>query len=212
MFTGIVEEVGTIRSAEGRGEKARLVVEAKIVLEGTKTGDSINVEGVCQTVTEIGSDFFAVDTLAESLKKTTLGRLKAGSPVNLERALRPDSRIGGHFVQGHVSAACPIREIRRTKDNIYLVVGFPDDLLRYCVREGSIALDGISLTVSAIEGDAITANIIPVTMERTSLRAKKAGDYMNAEVDVIGRYVERLLSLGAPGKGLTADRMKELGY
>ena len=110
MFTGIVEEVGTVRSIETRGEKARIVVDAKIVLEGTKSGDSICVEGVCQTVTDLFPGAFAMDTLAESLKKTSLGALKAGWPVNLERSVRPESLLGGHIVQGHVSAACPIRK------------------------------------------------------------------------------------------------------
>jgi riboflavin synthase len=211
MFTGIVEEVGTVRSAVRQGGKARIVVEARTVLEGTRSGDSINIDGVCQTVAELGPGVFAVDTLAESLKKTTLGSLTPGAKVNLERALRADSRLGGHIVQGHISAAVPVRDLRSTNNNVYLSVEVPEDLMRYCVREGSIALDGISLTVAEIAGNRITVNIIPVTIEHTALKYKKAGDRINLETDIIGRYVERLLAPYGDG-ALTPERMKDLGY
>ena len=211
MFTGIVEEVGTVKSAVRHGDRARLVVGASVVLDSTRLGDSINIDGVCQTVADLGDGFFAVDTLAESLKKSTLGSLSAGNRVNLERALRPDSRMGGHIVQGHASAAVPIRELRGSGGNIYLSVEVPPELVRYCVREGSIALDGISLTISAIAGTVVTVNIIPVTIESTCLKFRKTGDRMNMETDIIGRYVESLLSPRGDG-GLTAEKLRELGF
>ena len=218
MFTGIVEEVGIIHSISKAGDKARIVVQAKIVLEGTKLGDSINIDGACQTVTAI--DFekgtFAVDTLAESLKKTTLGILRQGDRVNLERALLPVTRMGGHIVQGHVNSTARISSLRTTGNNVYLAVEVPEDQLRYCVPEGSIAVDGISLTIANISGSVVTMNIIPATMEATSLKYKKTGSLMNLETDIIGRYVERLLSASTNNfssvKGLDFERLRELGF
>jgi len=218
MFTGIIEEVGTIIALNRESGRARLVVRAEKTLEDTRFGDSINIEGVCQTVAELGDNRFAVFTLAESLRKTTLGELRVGSRVNLERAMRPDSRMGGHMVQGHVSSAVPIREISRADNNIYLSVEIPGEFLRLCVPEGSISLDGMSLTVAKISGSLITVNIIPVTFEGTTLKYKKAGDKMNLETDIIGRYVERYLisfisqSENGEKKTLSMERLRELGY
>ena len=209
MFTGIVEEVGIIRSVTNLGDKARLLVQASVVLDGTKLGDSINIDGVCQTVTAIDKETFAVDTLAESLKKTTLGSLRAGSRVNLERALCPDTRMGGHIVQGHVNCTVRICSLKAAGNNVYLSVEIPEEQNRYCVTEGSIALDGISLTIANLSGNIATMNIIPATIEATSLKYKNTGSLMNLETDIIGRYVERLLT-GA--KGLSFERLRELGY
>ncbi|GHU47854.1 riboflavin synthase subunit alpha [Spirochaetia bacterium] len=213
MFTGIIEEVGRVHSVSTLGDRARLVVRAEQVLEGTRLGDSISIDGVCQTVTQINEKgTFAVDTLGESLKKTTLGSLRAGSAVNLERALRPDSRMGGHFVQGHIACTVRIRDFRTTGNNVYLAVEIPDTQLRYCVPEGSIALDGISLTIADISGNVVTLNIIPATLKATSLGHKKTGDQMNLETDIIGRYVERLMTPGLSASGLNFERLRELGY
>ena len=218
MFTGIIEELGTVMALNRESDRARLVIRAEKVLEGTKYGDSINVEGVCQTVAELGDGNFTVFTLAESLRKTTLGELRVGSKVNLERAMRPDSRMGGHMVQGHVSSAVPIRELSRTGNNVYLSVEVPEELIRLCVSEGSIALDGISLTIAKISGPLVTVNIIPVTIEGTTLKYKKAGDKMNLETDIIGRYVERYLTPfisqleKGESKALSFERLQELGY
>jgi len=218
MFTGIVEEVGVITSLNRESGRARLVIRAEKTLEGTKYGDSINVEGVCQTVAEFDDNSFTVFTLAESLKKTTLGELRAGSKVNLERAMTPNTRMGGHMVQGHVSAAVTIREFLRADNNVYLSVEVPGQFLRLCVPEGSVALDGISLTVAKISGHIVTVNVIPVTIDSTTLKHKKAGDKMNLETDIIGRYVERYLapfisqSENTETKTLSIERMRELGY
>ena len=218
MFTGIIEEVGVIAALNRESGRARLVVRAEKVLEGTKYGDSINIEGACQTVAELGDGSFTVFTLAESLRKTTLGELRVGSKVNLERAMTPDTRMGGHMVQGHVSTTVPIRELSRASNNVYLSVEVPEEFLRLCVPEGSVALDGVSLTVAKISGPIVTVNIIPVTIESTTLKYKKAGDKMNLETDIIGRYVERYLapfiaqSRNGESKPLSIERMRELGY
>ncbi|MCX7787926.1 MAG: riboflavin synthase [Spirochaetes bacterium] len=196
MFTGIVEEVGTVRSIERLGSGwAQIEVEAKIILPGTKIGDSIAIDGVCQTIKHIGSHSFIVDTLAESLKKTTLGFLRSGSKVNLERALRFDGRMDGHFVQGHVSGVARIQTIQREKNNVYFTFSLSPSLLHYCVPEGSIALDGISLTIASIQESTISVNLIPVTLERTTWKYKREGDFVNVETDIIGRYVEKFLGL-----------------
>ena len=212
MFTGIIEEVGVITALDRESDRARLVISAEKTLEGTKYGDSINIEGVCQTVAEMRDSCFTVFTLAESLRKTTLGELRVGSKVNLERAMRPDSRMGGHMVQGHVSSTVPIRELSRTGNNVYLSVEIPGEFVRLCVPEGSIALDGMSLTIAKISGLIVTINIIPVTFEGTTLKYKKAGDKMNLETDIIGRYVERYLTPFIEKKSLSIERLHELGY
>ena len=212
MFTGIVEEVGQVRSFSRQADSARLIIQAKHVLEDIKLGDSINIDGVCQTVISFDSETFVVDTLAESLKKTTLGNLRPGNFVNLERALRPDSRMGGHFVQGHVACKVRILEFQRTGNNVYLIVEIPEEHLRYCVPEGSITLDGISLTIAQIKGNSVKVNIIPATLLATSLRHKQAGDLMNLETDILGRYVENLLSSATKNRGLSFERLEELGY
>jgi riboflavin synthase len=215
MFTGIIEETGTVQSIVKEAGRARLTITASRVLEGTRLGDSINIDGVCQTVSDLRNGTFSVYTLAESLKKTTLGSLSPGSRVNLERAALPSTRLGGHIVQGHVSCAAPIRELSSGGGNVYLSVEAPREHLKYCVQEGSVALDGISLTVAAINGNLIRVNIIPATFEGTSLKGKKTGDLMNLETDIMGRYVENLLRpyIAAPAaEGLTEEKLKELGY
>lgn len=197
MFTGIVEEVGEVDSILRRGGAARLVVRAKKALEGTAEGDSISIDGVCQTVVEFDNSTFSVDIQAESLKKTTLGSFRAGQKVNLERALRSDARFGGHIVQGHVQCTVPIRGLREESSNVYLSVEIPHSHIRYCIEEGSIALDGMSLTIARLEGSLVTINIIPATMKKTSLGTKKAGGFMNLETDIVARYIERFVQSGA---------------
>ncbi|MDR0550856.1 MAG: riboflavin synthase [Spirochaetaceae bacterium] len=213
MFTGIVEEVGEVIALERRGEQAHLSVRAQKALEGSAEGDSINIDGVCQTVTAIHSTSFDFDVQAETLRKTTLGSLRAGAHVNLERALPalalsggsgglpgtalPCGRLGGHIVQGHIHCAAPIRELRTEGSNVYLTVEIPPPYERYCVPEGSIALDGMSLTIARMERRLVTINIIPATFEKTALRFKNAGSLMNLETDIVARYIERFVQGGA---------------
>ena len=197
MFTGLVEEVGAVRSTQRRGDYQELWVNAATVLDDLNRGDSISIDGACQTVTAIDANGFAVETLAVSLKKTTLGALSKGSPVNLERALTPRTRMGGHFVQGHVDGTGRVSKLQRRGENIYLEVTLPANLARYCISEGSIAIDGVSLTIADLRGTRVTINVIPTTWNDTALRERSVGYYVNIEVDVLARYVERLMGSAA---------------
>lgn len=216
MFTGLVEDIGTIRSVVRRGEYARIVIASR--LDDISRGDSVSVDGVCQTVVERSAVGFAVDSLAETLSKTTLGRLVAGDCVNLERAVRADTRLGGHIVQGHVAAAVPVIETRREQENTFLVVELPRGLTSECVLEGSIAVDGVSLTIARVAGRRITINVIPETMRRTTLGGKSTGELVNIETDILGRYVRRLVerilgsASGTPPGGLSKARLAEWGF
>ena len=188
MFTGIVEELGHVERVEHAGASARLTVHAPRAMEGTRPGDSICVNGCCLTVAEPRDDAFTADLMAETLERTGLGELAVGSPVNLERALRPTDRMGGHIVQGHVDATAQILERRHEEHWDMLRVSVPEDLTRYVAVKGSIAIDGVSLTVC----------LIPETLRRTTLGVKQPGDSVNLEVDVMAKYIERLLGTVAP--------------
>lgn len=205
MFTGLVEEVGSVRSAARHGDYMRLEIGCGVVTEDLRTGDSVSIDGACQTAVAVSAHGFAVDTLAETLRKTTLGSLRRGSRVNLERALRVGDRLGGHLVQGHVDGVGTVAGIDRAERNVYLTVRLADPLLRYCVSEGSIAINGTSLTIAEIDGEAIRVNVIPETWTRTNLQHLSAGEPVNVEVDVLARYVERLM----PTAGRERDRTND---
>ncbi len=194
MFTGIIEELGSIRTIEARGENARIVIEARIVTEGTNHGDSIAVNGVCLTALDIHGDSFAADVSRETLQRSTLGSLKPGARVNLERAVTPQTRLGGHMVQGHVDARGTFVSVADHGESWTVRFAFPPDIARYLVFKGSVAVEGISLTVANLADDYFEVAIIPKTWEVTNLSQLKPGDGVNLEVDVIGKYVERLLA------------------
>jgi riboflavin synthase len=194
MFTGIIEELGSVRSIEERGENAWLVVNARVVTEGTKHGDSIAVNGVCLTALDIHDDSFAADVSRETLLRSTLGRLKPGVPVNLERAVTPATRLGGHMVQGHVDARGKFVSVEDHGDSWTVRIAFPPEIARYLVFKGSVAVEGISLTIANLGEDYFEIAIIPKTWEVTNLSQLNPGDGVNLEVDVIGKYVERLLA------------------
>jgi riboflavin synthase len=194
MFTGIIEELGSVQSIEERGENAWLVVNARVVTEGTKHGDSIAVNGVCLTALDIHDDSFAADVSRETLLRSTLGRLKPGVPVNLERAVTPATRLGGHMVQGHVDARGKFVSVEDHGDSWTVRIGFPPEIARYLVFKGSVAVEGISLTIANLGEDYFEIAIIPKTWEVTNLSQLNPGDGVNLEVDVIGKYVERLLA------------------
>lgn len=192
MFTGIIEEVGFVKQP-GR----RLTVACSRVLSDATVGCSIAVNGVCLTATDLQADSFSADLAPETLKRSNLGDLRENSRVNLERPLLPSTRLSGHIVQGHVDATGEVIELQALPDgNWWLRVRLPADLQRYFVEKGSIALDGISLTVAAIEGNEIAAAIIPHTYEHTALSSRRPGDRLNIEVDVIAKHVEKLLQRG----------------
>ena len=209
MFTGIVEELGRVERVERTGASARLTVHAPRAMEGTRPGDSICVNGCCLTVAEPRDEAFTADLMAETLERTGLGELVVGSPVNLERALRPTDRMGGHIVQGHVDATAQILERRHEEHWDMLRVSVPEDLTRYVAVKGSIAIDGVSLTVVEVAGTvevsestgssgSLTVCLIPETLRRTTLGVKQPGDSVNLEVDVMAKYIERLLGTVAP--------------
>ncbi len=189
MFTGIVEEVGKVREIAPH----RIVVEAATVLAGTAVGDSIAVNGVCLTVVERTDSSFAVDLTKETLDRTNLGSLAVGDPLDLERALTPESRMGGHIVQGHVDGVGTLVELSGTPEERVLRVDAPADVARYIVEKGFIAVDGMSLTVTEVAGTTFSVAVIPYTYEQTVLGARKVGDLMNLEVDIVAKYVERLV-------------------
>ena len=194
MFTGIIEELGSVRSIEERGENARIVIDAKIVTEGTNHGDSIAVNGVCLTALDIHDDSFAADVSRETLLRSTLGSLKPGAPVNLERAVTPATRLGGHMVQGHVNARGQFVSVDSHGESWTLRIAYPAEIARYLVFKGSVAVEGISLTIANLAENYFEIAIIPKTWEVTNLSHLKPGDSVNLEVDVIGKYVERLLA------------------
>ncbi len=198
MFTGIVEEVGTLVVREDQSDSAVLQIQAQRVLDGVALGDSIAVNGVCLTVTRVDGDVWSTDVMAETLSRSSLGTVTAGAPVNLERAVTPHTRLGGHLMQGHVDGVGAI--IGRLPGEHWEVVriALPADLARYVVEKGSIAVDGVSLTVSAVSAADdpepwFEVSLIPTTLRETTLGARAPGEPVNLEVDVIAKYVERLL-------------------
>lgn len=201
MFTGIVEERGEITARDDLTEAARFRIRGPLVTSDASFGDSIAVNGVCLTVTELGDDEFTVDVMAETLSRSSLDRLGAGSTVNLERAMAAGGRFGGHIVQGHVDGVGRIRAVSPSENWTVVRVGIPADLARYVVEKGSITIDGISLTVSAVginddDGDWLEVSLIPTTLTETNLGDAAPGVRVNLEVDVIAKYVERLTGAG----------------
>jgi len=194
MFTGIVEELGEVIDLTDLGDSVRLSVRGPTVLDGTTQGDSLAVNGVCLTVVETDGDRFTADVMRETLRRSSLGALTPGAPVNLERPVRLDGRLGGHLVQGHVDGTGTILERTPSPHWELLRISLPADLGRYVVAKGSITVDGVSLTVAAVDGDTFTVSLIPTTLALTTLGRKKPGDPVNLEVDVVAKYVERLLT------------------
>jgi riboflavin synthase len=194
MFTGIIEELGRVRSIEERGENAYIIIDARVVTEATSNGDSIAVNGVCLTALDIHNDSFAANVSRETLLRSTLGNLKPGTPVNLERSVTPATRLGGHIVQGHVDARGQFVSVADHGESWTVRISFPPEIARYLVFKGSVAVEGISLTIANLADDYFEVAIIPKTWELTNLSQLKPGDNVNLEVDVIGKYVERLLA------------------
>lgn len=215
MFTGIVEEMGQVEGIQRGKQSAVLTIRAKTVLEGTKIGDSIAVNGVCLTVTSLLSDRFSADVMHETLDRSALAGLRRGSLVNLERAMAADGRFGGHIVAGHIDGTGRITRIKRDDNAVWYTVQAAPQLLRYIVEKGSIAMDGISLTVARVEETAFSISAIPHTVAQTALQNRREGDLVNLETDIIGKYVEKLLT-PAPetpvSSGLTLDFLARHGF
>ena len=194
MFTGIVEELGEVAELADLGDSVRLTLRGPVVVDGAGHGDSIAVNGVCLTVVETGTDTFTADVMRETLDRSSLGALAVGDPVNLERPMRLDGRLGGHLVQGHVDGTGTIESRDRSEHWEVVRVSLPADLARYVVHKGSITVDGVSLTVASVDDRSFTVSLIPTTLALTTLGRKQAGDLVNHEVDVVAKYVERLLA------------------
>jgi riboflavin synthase len=190
MFTGIIQELGKAKE----NDNSSLTVEATISLEGLQEGDSISVNGTCLTVTAIGDGYFSVDTMPETLRRTSLGLLKPGGPVNLEKALTLNTPLGGHLTQGHVDATGTLESIRQEGDAFLMKFQAPPQVMKYVVEKGYIAVDGISLTVVEWDAAAFVVSVVKYTLEHTNLGHRKPGDVVNLEVDILAKYVEKLLS------------------
>ncbi len=209
MFTGIIEEVGAVRNLSRGGQACSISISAKKILEGTKIGDSIAVNGVCLTVTSIDSSGFTADVMPETLRRSSLGNLTVGKSVNLERAMAANGRFGGHIVTGHIDGTGTIRAIQPEGNAVLFRISAGADLLRYVVEKGSIAIDGISLTVASVTVADFTVSLIPHTRAETSLREKRVGDRVNLETDILGKYVAKLIF---PSSGVTMDFLRETGF
>jgi len=211
MFTGIVEDKGKILRADVRGQGRRLILRVPAHLTGLQLGDSINVNGACLTVVEKMGEGIAVDVSSETLEKTTFREMKEGDEVNLELAMRLSDRLGGHIVTGHVDAVGTLVERRSEREFVHLKIQVPKSVSRYVVPKGSIAVDGISLTVNACDGDEIQMTLIPYTLEKTTLMNKRAGDRVNLEADILGKYVEKLIEGRESGR-VTLSFLREHGF
>lgn len=194
MFTGIIEEIGTIQQVKSLNEAMQLTINAKIVINGVKLGDSISVDGVCLTVTAFDKNSFNVDIMPETFKATTLSLAKISSYINLERALAVGDRLGGHFVSGHIDGVGIINQIEPHSNAVYFILEVDDKLIKYCIDKGSIAIDGISLTIFKIDRNFITLSLIPHTLKHTGLGKKYVGNKVNIECDMLGKYVLNSLS------------------
>jgi len=215
MFTGLIEEIGEIKSIEKGAKSARITIKAEKILCGTKIGDSINTNGVCLTVTEFDKNSFSVDVMAETIRSSNLGKLKSGSPVNLERALRVSDRLGGHIVSGHIDGIGTIVDFYKEDNAIWVSVETTVDILKYIVHKGSITIDGISLTVAFVDENILKVSIIPHTKNETTLLNKNIGDEVNLECDMLAKYVEKLLKYGEvpkEKKSISMDLLLENGF
>lgn len=210
MFTGIIEEIGKIKSITRGSRSVSLEVQAKKVLEDTKVGDSIATNGVCLTVTSLTGAGFRADVMPETMRRSNLGTLKPGDRVNLERALCLSSRLGGHIVAGHVDGTGRITDIQRDDIAVWITISADAQLLRYMIEKGSITVDGVSLTIAYVDESVFRVSVIPHTQEETTLTGKHTGDIVNLENDMIARYVEKLM--GRENKGLSLEFLQANGF
>ncbi len=213
MFTGIIEEVGTVKTVQHSGNSSFIRIEAKKILEDIHLGDSIAVNGVCLTVTHFDSTTFQADVMNETLSRSSLGSLRNGSPVNLERAMAAGGRFGGHIVSGHIDGTGTVSDIRNDGIAVWYTVSAKPEILRYIVEKGSIAIDGISLTVAKVTDNSFSVSIIPHTASVTILGTKKTGDIVNLENDIVGKYVEKLMKpADSPQSGLNMEMLAKNGF
>lgn len=212
MFTGIIEEVGHVKSLHRGAKSFTLEVEAEKVLEGTLVGDSIATNGVCLTVTSLTGHGFTADVMPETVSRTALGELVSGSPVNLERALSLQTRLGGHIVSGHIDGTGRIADRRQDDTALWLTIECDSKLLRYIIEKGSVTLQGVSLTVARVDARSFAVSLIPHTQAATTLHQAKVGDLVNIENDIIAKYVEKLLGKAPDNGGDLLDKMEKYGF
>lgn len=215
MFTGLVEEIGRVESVIKSAKSARITIKAKTVLEGVKLGDSICTNGVCLTVTSFDSSRFSIDAMAETMRRSNLRNLSPGDEVNLERALSVGERLGGHIVSGHIDGMGTIEDYQKEDNAVWITVGASPEILRYIVQKGSVAIDGVSLTVAYVDDSVFKVSIIPHTRDMTTLLRKKAGDEVNLECDMIGKYIEKFLGAKEQApvkKGIDFNFLSENGF
>ena len=212
MFTGLIEDTGRLATIERRGEAGFLRVETALPVSEIATGDSIAVNGACLTVTGCAGNILTFDVSPESFSRSTIGALRTGCSVNLERALKLGDRLGGHIVTGHVDCIASLARSQETAGNRVLNFTLPPASTRYLVEKGSVTIDGISLTVNSVGSDGFSVNIIPLTFSRTTLSKLRVGDKVNIETDIIGKYVERLLQPWKQGAGLSMKTLAENGF
>ncbi|MGN0399075.1 MAG: riboflavin synthase [Blautia sp.] len=210
MFTGIVEELGRVCFLSVKGNSGQIGIQAKKVLEGTKIGDSIAVNGICLTVTELSPDGFVADVMAETMRRSSLENSTRGDFVNLERAMKADGRFGGHIVSGHIDGTGIIKMMRKEENAVWVTIEAGPEILRLVVEKGSICIDGISLTVAAVDTSSFQVSVIPHTGEETILLKKRPGAKVNLETDIIGKYVEKLLGKKKSGS-ITMEMLEEYG-
>lgn len=217
MFTGIIEEVGTVKEIKKGINSSKLIIEAKNILSDVNLGDSIAVNGVCLTVTSFDKTIFSADVMSETLSRSSLGSLSSGSHVNLERAMASNGRFGGHIVSGHIDGTGIIAETKRDDIAVWITINTKIEILNLIVEKGSIAIDGISLTVTNVNDLSFTVSIIPHTGANTTLLTKKRGNIVNLENDIIGKYVEKLMGIkgkASTGKksNISRDFLSEYGF
>lgn len=203
MFTGIVEEIGTIVSISKGAQSSKLTLQGKVIFEDMHIGDSIAVNGVCLTVTEKTANTFTVDVMAETLRRSSLGTLSKGSKVNMERAMAANGRFGGHIVSGHIDGTGTIESFVKEDNAVWVTIAAPSKLLKYIIEKGSITIDGISLTVAYVDNQCFKVSLIPHTAANTTLLTKKAGDMVNLENDIVGKYIDKLLHFDVEDETVT---------
>ena len=210
MFTGLIEEVGTIQNVRRGARSCVLTIGCKKVLEGSQIGDSIAVNGVCLTVTSMGGSYYTADVMAETMNRSSLGQLSTGAKVNLERAMPANGRFGGHIVSGHIDGTGTVQSIEPDDNAVWYTIAAKADLLRYIVEKGSITIDGISLTVAKVSHTDFTVSLIPHTGEETTLLKHRSGEIVNLETDIIGKYVEKLIQ--PKSGGVTMELLQQNGF
>jgi len=214
MFTGIIEEIGKISSINPIAGGMRIMISSRKILDDISVNDSVCVSGVCLTAIKVEDGGFWVDAVGATLDKTTFAKMQLSTPVNLERSLKLNERLGGHFVQGHTNGIGTILEINKLGENYFLKINVDESLQKYLIEEGSITIDGISLTIAEIDRSKIGISIIPHSWQNTAIQFKKVGDKVNIETDVLAKYIEKLLRKNGNGKttNITENWLKELGY